>query len=66
MLNGRLALDRRRLEEALLLYWCLERTVEYGLKQLDQMVIPPEIDDLINEVSPLYHDAFVRRWISKY
>ena len=65
VLSGRLALDRRRLEEALLLFWCLERTVEYSLKPLDQMVVPPEIDVLINEISPLYHDAFIRRWIGK-
>jgi len=65
VLNGRLAVDRRRVEEALLLYWCLQRTVEYSLKKLDQMVVPAEIDELITEVSPLYHDAFIRRWMGK-
>ena len=66
MLNDRLALDRRRLEEALLLYWCLQRVVEYSLKQLDQLVIPAEIDDLSKDVSPLYHDEFMKRWIGEY
>ena len=66
LLNERICLDRRRLEEGLLLYWCLQRLVEYSLKQLHQLVIPAEIDDLIKEVSPLYHGESMKKWISEY
>ena len=65
LLNERISLDRRRLEEGLLLYWCLQRVVEYSLKQMHELVIPAEIDDLIKEVSPLYHDEFMKKWISE-
>lgn len=65
MLNDRLSLDRRRLEEGLLLYWCLQRVMEYSLKLPNELVIPAEIDDLIKEVSPLYHDGFIKKWICK-
>lgn len=66
LLKDRIALDRRRLEEGLLLYWCLQRVMEYSLKKLQDLVIPSEIDDLIKEVSPLYHDGFIKKWISKF
>ena len=65
LLNNRVALDRRRLEEGLLLYWCLQRVVEYSLKPPNKLVVPAaEIDGLIQEVSPLYHHGFMK-WISK-
>lgn len=57
--------ERRSLEEGLLLYWCLQRTQEYSLKKLDRLIIPAKIDELIQEVSPLYHQAFTKKWISK-
>lgn len=65
LLQERMSLDRRRLEEGLLLYWCLQRTQEYSLKKLDRLIIPAKIDELVQEVSPLYHQAFTKKWISK-
>ena len=65
VLQERKSLDRRRLEEGLLLYWCLERIREYKLKQLHEMPIPADIDNLIQEVSPLYHEEYIKKWIGE-
>ena len=37
LLQERMSLDRRRLEEGLLLYWCLQRTQEYNLESMRGM-----------------------------
>ena len=58
-------MDRRRLEEGLLLYWCLKWIREYNLKQLHEIPIQGDIDDLIQEVCPLYHEEYIKKWIGE-
>ncbi|CAH3186566.1 unnamed protein product [Porites evermanni] len=62
-LHVRLKMDRRRLEEAFLLYWCLKRVQEYHLMQLHELPVPVELDTLVSLVCPLYHDKFIKKWI---
>lgn len=64
-LRQRCRLDRRRLEEGLLLYWSLNRVQEYELLQLNEMPIPADLNELIAVISPLFHDGFIKKWISK-
>ena len=49
----RLFRGRQRLEEGLLLFWCLKRMQEYDLAEVEKVVIPTHLDDLVNVVCPL-------------
>ena len=65
-LEERLRMDRRRLDDGFLLYWCLKRVQEYGLGILSKISIPAEVDDLVAVVWPLFHDAFIKNgYVSK-
>ena len=44
----RLFRGRQRLEEGLLLFWCLKRIQEYDLAEVEKVVIPTHLDDLVN------------------
>jgi len=52
-------LDRRQLEEAFLLYACLEIIKKYNL-QLDN--ISRNRNNLAEMVAGKFHDAFVKKW----
>lgn len=65
IVRQRCRLDRRRLEEGLLLYWSLNRVQEYELLQLNEMPIPADLNKLIAVISPLFHDGFIKKWINK-
>lgn len=58
-------LNRRRSGEGLLLYWSLNRVQEYELLPLNEMPIPADLNELIAVISPLFHDGFIKKWISK-
>ena len=54
------------MEEGSLLFWCLNRIQEYDLAEMGKVVIAVhQLDDFIkfNVVCPLYHNAFIRKWI---
>lgn len=38
---------------------------EYELLQLNEMPIPADLNDLIAVIFPLFHDGFIKKWISK-
>lgn len=48
---------RRSLQEGLLLFWRLKRINEYYLAQMRKVVIPTHLDDLVNLLCLLHHDA---------
>jgi len=64
-LKERLKLDRRRLEEGVLLYWILKRIQEYDLQKLEDIAIPSELDEVISTICPMFHHAFIKKWICK-
>ena len=59
LLTTRRALDRRRLEEAFLLYGCLAVMKKYNLTLPD---IPCNRNELTQAITGKFHDAFVQRW----
>ena len=63
LLKGRQALDRRRLEEAFLLYASLEVLHKHGLVLKD---IPCNRNNLAEAVAEQFHDAFVKKWGGKF
>ena len=38
---------------------------QYDLMKLEETAIPSDLDALIATVSPLFHGAFVKKWICK-
>lgn len=63
LLQARQMLDRRRLEEAFLLYACLEIMKKYSL-QLDS--ISCNRNDLAEMMAGKFHDAFVEKWSGEW
>ena len=59
LLTTHRALDRRRLEEAFLLFGCLAVMKKYNLSLPD---IPCNRNELAQAITGKFHDAFVQRW----
>ena len=62
MLQQRTCMDRRRLEEAFLLFAAIE---VIGKHDLPISNIPYDKNELAETVTKYYHDAFVKKWGGK-
>ena len=63
MLQQRTCMDRRRLEEAFLLFAAIEGIGKYDLPINN---IPYDRNELAESVTKYYHDAFVKKWGGKF
>jgi len=59
LLSNRQALDRRRLEEAFLLFGCLEVMKKYNISLPD---VPCSRNELAQAITGKFHNAFVQKW----
>ena len=59
LLTTQRALDRRRMEEAFLLFGCLAVMKRYNLSLPH---IPCNRNELAQAITGKFHDAFVQRW----
>ena len=62
LLKGRQSLDRRRLEEAFLLFASLEVLKKFGLAL---KTIPCNQNDLAEAITDQFYEAFVKKWGGK-